>query len=242
VDGTPHYVATPNRSISDLYEACRVSVAKYRKSRNNREARLFKTLGSALELYRLSEETSENAAELKKLLKDKRIRITKRTQNHFTPIVKLIFKGEIIEDEKSLVMRCASILRLADSMNIEPDGIAAFVDEQGGIVQCYKLDRDMHPAGTGKSAKPDPITALRQNARNCDSTALRRLVPEGPVAALLEVGHDGNILLLGARTATSSDIRRYNTSASLAATTKAAIGTPDVALADIAQAEAALAS
>jgi hypothetical protein len=62
VDGTPHYVATPNRSISDLYEACRASVAKYRKSHDNREARLFKMLGSALELYRLSKETSENAA------------------------------------------------------------------------------------------------------------------------------------------------------------------------------------
>jgi hypothetical protein len=91
VDGTPHYVATPNRSISDLYEACRASVAKYRKSRNNREARLFKTLGSALELYRLSEETPENLDELKRLLKAKEIRITKRTQNPFTPIVKLIF-------------------------------------------------------------------------------------------------------------------------------------------------------
>jgi hypothetical protein len=230
VDGTPNYVATPNRSISDLYEACRVSVAKYRKSRYNREARLFKTLGSALELYRLSEETSENKAELKKLLKDKRIRITKRTQNPFTPIVKLIFEGEVIEQEKSLVMRCASILRLADSMDIEPDGIAAFVGGQGGIVQSYKLDRELHPPATANRSKSDPIEPLRQTARNCDSIALRNLVLDGPITALLEVDQDGDVLLLGARTATQSDIKRYKTAAKSTASDNAATETPDMAL------------
>jgi hypothetical protein len=117
-------------------------------------------------------------------MKHKGIRKTKRTANYFTPIVKLIFDGEVREKEKSLVMRCASTLRLADSMGIDSDGIAAFVDEQGGIVQCYKLDRDLQPAAAAKSTTPDPIEALRQNARKCNQTALRQLVPNGPATAL----------------------------------------------------------
>ena len=109
-------------------------------------------------------------------------------------------------------MRCASTLRLADSMDIEPDGIAAFVDEQGGIVQCYKLDREMHLAVAATSSTPDQIEALRQNARKCNQTALRQLVPDGLAAALLEVNQDGNIALLAAWSATQSDIRRYKVS------------------------------
>jgi hypothetical protein len=229
MDETPHDGPRLNRSISGLYEACRASVDKYRKSRINREATLFKTLGSALELFRLSEKSSENEAELKKLMKDKGIRITKRTQNHFTPIVKLIFEGEVIEKEKSLVMRCASVLRLADSMEIEPDDIGKFVDEQGGIVQCYKLDREMHPAVIANSSKSDPIDALLQNAEKCDATTLRHLVPEGPAAALLEVDHDGNILLLGAWGATEVDIRRYKKSTNSTTTDKAAMVNPGIA-------------
>jgi len=87
-------------------------------------------------------------------MKDKDIRETKRTKNPFTPIVKLIFFEAMKDIEKSLVMGCASTLRLAGSMNIEPDGIAAFVDEQGGIVQCYKLDREMHAAAAADSTMP----------------------------------------------------------------------------------------
>jgi len=88
MDETPHDGPRLNRSISNLYEACRASVDKYRKSRINREASLFKTLGSALELYRLSEETENLKEELKKLLAQNHIRITKRTTNPFTPIEK----------------------------------------------------------------------------------------------------------------------------------------------------------
>jgi hypothetical protein len=230
VDGTPHDVPTPNRSISDLYKACRKSAEKYRRSRINREACLFQTLGRALELCRLSEATPEAEAELTRLMNEKGIRKTKRTKNHFTPIVKLIFEGEVIEEEKSLVMRCASILRLADSRNIEPDGIATFIDGQGGMVQCYKNDPAAHPSATATSTKPDPIEALRENARKCDPTALRQLVPDGPATALLEVDQIGNILLLGARTATSSEIRRYKASTKQAATDNAATDTPDIAI------------
>jgi hypothetical protein len=139
-------------------------------------------------------------------------------------------------------MRCASILRLAKSMDIEPDGIAAFVDEQGGIVECYNLDRKLHPAATANRSKSDPIEPLRHTARSCDSTALRHLVPEGPITALLEVDQDGDILLLGARTATQSDIKRYKTAAKSTASDNAVIDAEDVAPADIAQAEPALAS
>jgi hypothetical protein len=92
-------------------------------------------------------------------MKEKGVRKTKRTTNHFTPIVKLIFEGEVIEKEKSLLMRCASILRLGDSMDIEPDGIAAFVDEQGGIVQCYQLHREMHQLL--RLRVPNPIRSRR---------------------------------------------------------------------------------
>ena len=50
---------------------------------------------------------------------------------------------EVREKEKSLVMRCASTLRLADSMGIEPDGIAAFVDDNATtwIEKCTQLLR-----------------------------------------------------------------------------------------------------
>jgi hypothetical protein len=173
VDGTPHDVPTPNRSISDLYKACRKSAEKYRRSRINREACLFQTLGRALELCRLSEATPEAGAELKQLMNDDGIRKTKRTANHFTPIVKLIFEGEVIEEEKSLVMRCASILRLADSRNIEPDGIAIFIDGQGGMVQCYKNDRAAHPSATATCTKPNPIRS-KPYVRMLES-AIRRL-------------------------------------------------------------------
>jgi len=99
--------------------------------------------------------------------------------------------------EKSLVMGCASTLRLADSMNIEPDGIGAFLDEQGGIVQCYKLDREMHAAAAADSTKPDAIEALRQNAQKYDLKDLQDLVPDGLATALLEINLDGKIALAG---------------------------------------------
>jgi hypothetical protein len=197
-------------------------------SGSNREARLFQTLGRALELYRLSEEAPENQAELKQLMKDRGIRKTKRTENCFTPMVKLIFDGEVIEKEKSLVMRCASILRLADSRNIEPDGIAKFVSDQGGIVQCYKNDRKAHPSATATSTKPDPIESLRENARKCDPTALRQLVPAGPATALLDVDQDRDVVLLGARSATPSEIRRYKTSSKSTDADEAPIVTANV--------------
>jgi hypothetical protein len=146
MDETPDHVPTPNTSISGLYQACQESVLKYCQDRTNNTNSLIKILGSALHLHRFSKATQEAGAELNQLVKDKGIRKIKRTENYFTPIVKLIFDGEVREKEKSLVMRCASTLRLADSMGIDSDGIAAFVDEQGGIVQCYKLDREMHQA------------------------------------------------------------------------------------------------
>jgi hypothetical protein len=57
------------------------------------------------------------------------------------------------------------------------------------------------------------------------------------MTALLEVGNEGNILLLGARNATLSDIRRYKTVGKSPTTSPddAATGTPDVALAAVAQ-------
>jgi hypothetical protein len=145
-------------------------------------------------------------------MKDNGIRKTKRTENYFTPIVKLIFDGEVREKEKSLVMRCASTLRLANSMNIEPDDIAKFVTDQGGIVQCYKNDREAHRSATATSTEPDPIEALRQNGLKCNPTVLRKLVSNGPVTALLDVDQDGDVVLLGARTVTSSEIRGYTVS------------------------------
>jgi hypothetical protein len=87
--------------------------------------------------------------------------------------------------------------------------IAKFVTKQGGIVQCYKNDREVH---TATSTEPDPIEALRQNARKCTPTVLRQLVSGEPVTALLDVDQDGDVVLLGTRTVTSSEIRRYKVS------------------------------
>jgi hypothetical protein len=150
-------------------------------------------------------------------MKDKDIRETKRTKNPYTPIVKLVFFEKQNDIEKSLVMRCAGVLRLADRNRVDPDDIAKFVTKQGGIVQCYKSDRDAHPSATTSDTKPASIEALRQNARKCDPKALRHLVPDGLATALLEVNQDGEIALLGARAATSSDIRRYKASRKSAA-------------------------
>jgi hypothetical protein len=217
MDETSDHIPTPNISISGLYQACQESVLKYCQDRTNNTNSLIKILASAFDLYRFSKATQEAEAELKQLMKDKGIRTTKRTANYFTPIVKLIFDGEVREKEKSLVMRCASTLRLADSMNIEPDGIGGFVDEQGGIVECYKLDREMHAPAAVDSTKHDPIEALRQNAQKYGLERLQDLVPDGLAAALLEVNHDGKIALLGAWSATQSDIRRYKISTKSAA-------------------------
>jgi hypothetical protein len=97
----------------------------------------------------------------------------------------------------------------------------------------------MHPSAAAAATKPDLITTLRQNARKCDPTALRHFVPDGPITALLEIDHDGNILLLGAHTATPSDIRRCETVGKSPATSPddAAAGTPDFTLAAARQGE-----
>jgi hypothetical protein len=113
MDETSDHIPTPNTSISGLYQACQESVLKYCQDRTNNTNSLIKILGSALDLYRFSKATQGAEAELKQLMKDKGIRKIKRTANYFTPIVKLIFDGEVREKEKSLVMRCASTLRLA---------------------------------------------------------------------------------------------------------------------------------
>src|SRR6266851_225822 len=202
MDETSDHVPTPNTSVSGLYQACRESVLKYCQDRTNGTNSLVKILGTALDLYRLSNASQEADEKLKQLMKDKDIRATKRTKNPFTPIVKLIFFEEMKDIEKSLVMRCAGVLRLADSNRVDPDDIAKFVTKQGGIVQCYKNDRDAHPLETTTSAKPDPIEALRQNAQKYGLERLQDLVPDGLAAALLEVNQDGQIALLGAWGAT----------------------------------------
>jgi hypothetical protein len=141
----------------------------------------------------------------------------------FTPIVKLIFAGEVIDNEKSLVMRCASILRLAQSKNIEPDGIGEFVAKLGGMVKCYKLDREENPPTTSNKGKPDPINQLRHNAQKCDVQRLRQLMPDGPVTALFDLDNHGNVLLLGIRTASPSDIKRFERTTKTPPTTENAI-------------------
>ena len=212
MDETSDHVPTPNRSISGLLEVCRDSVSQYCQDQANGKTSLLKTLGRALELYRLSKATQEDTETLKNLMKDKDIRETKRTKNPYTPIVKLIFFEKMKDIEKSLVMRCAGVLRLADSNAVDPDDIAKFVTKQGGIVQCYKNDREAHPSAPATSTKPDPIEALRQNALKCTPTVLRQLVSGEPVTALLDVDQGGDVVLLGARIATSSEIRRYKVS------------------------------
>ena len=117
----------------------------------------------------------------------------------------------------SVSQYCQDRTNNTNSMGIDPDAFAAFVDEQGGIVQCYKLDREMHPAPAAKSTTPDPIEALRQNAQKYGLERLQDLVSDGLAAALLEVNQDGQIALLGAWRATESDIKRYKASTKPAA-------------------------
>jgi hypothetical protein len=86
VDGRPNDVPTPNRSISGLYQACRASAEEYCRSGSNREVRLFQTLGRALELYRLSEETPQNQSNDKSARPKKMSsRPVRRSRDHRKP-------------------------------------------------------------------------------------------------------------------------------------------------------------
>ena len=165
---------------------------KYCQDRTHGTNSLGKILGTAL-TYIDFLRPPRKLRQSKQLMKDNKIRKTKRTENYFTPIVKLIFAGEAREKEKSLVMRCASTLRLANRKKIKPDDIAKFVTDQGGIVQCYKKDREAHRSAT----EPHPIAALRQNALKCTPTVLQQLMSGEPVTALLDVDQDADVVLLG---------------------------------------------
>jgi hypothetical protein len=78
-------------------------------------------------------------------------------------------------------------LRLADGNNVDPHDIAPFVTDRVESLNVTKgIERRTHQQRQPVQ-KQDSIEALRKTALKCEPTALRKFVPEGLAAALLDL-------------------------------------------------------
>ena len=119
------------------------------------------------------------------------IKITKRTANQFTPLVKLVFPKKV--HKAATVSRYASVLQFAEEENVRPSGSADFVRQKGGLAACAARasEKRRNAAGGSRQAGTAAAEALEARRRNAPTLQLPPGIPhpkEGPILLLVEPG------------------------------------------------------
>lgn len=175
------------------------------RAQSDARARLYDAVARILDLR---ECTRHDPKELKNLFAQERIKLTRATENPFTPLVKLVLGKS---QKGATISRYARVLRRADSQGKTADELAEFIEQEGGIVECARKDR------LENHAEKEPSTALT-NSRLAEIRvkAPRVSIPEigtttpGAITSLLvEALEDGSFRILGMRPAKETAISRY---------------------------------
>jgi len=127
------------------------------------------------------------------------IRISGRTANPYTPMVKLAFPKEA--QKAATVNRRASVLRFAKEENIEPSGLADFVRQNGGQTACASRAAEKRRNAAGGSrptatAAEEFVAARRRNAARIDLPDGLGLPKQGQSVLLVERAPKGEWSLL----------------------------------------------
>jgi hypothetical protein len=206
---TPSAQPKPNVTVAGLLEATRDEADMAETSMAMVVPHLARALAHTLDLRHLCDADESAKEDLAAEYADAGIKETKRTWNPFTPMVKLVFGRKLPSTD---VSRYAYALWLAYKRGVEPEGLEAFLKENGGIVACAEKAAAERRVGTQDASEPaveKALKAQRKTARRIRLPALDFLPEADMMTVLLERAEGGGFLILGARPATLGSARRY---------------------------------
>jgi hypothetical protein len=203
-DNHPH-----EQPIARLFKECEDAAHQFQNAGTRRDHVLIKCLQKAAELYEYGR--TQDPEGYRQLLADHNIRITKRTGNPFTPVVKLVFHA-LNQEKPTTLSRYASVLRYARDEGIAPANFSQILTEEGGIEACAKHDRGIHSSPERAAAikkRDEYYRSLQAAALNPDFTAIGDRFPVGLSAVLVEMDEHGQVRLLGIKQERFLGVQRY---------------------------------
>ena len=212
-DKGPKEAFEENSDCNTLLERCRLEAEKATTSEDEASRNVEMALAGIAELKRLVAANPAAEEELLQAYDAAGIRITKRTANQFTPLVKLVFPKKA--QKPATVSRYASVLRFAEEENIKTNGFVDFVRRNGGLAACASRaseNRRNSVAGS-RQAGTRAAEALIARRRNAPRLQLPPGIvpPKGsPIALLVEPGPKGSWLILGYRRAPAGAVASFS--------------------------------
>ena len=187
-----------------ILERCRRNAAKAAATEDDANSSVEAALAGIVRLKRLISSNPAAQEDLLKAYAEAGIKITKRTANEYTPLVKLVFPKKV--HKAATVSRYASVLQFAEEENVRPGDFADFVRQNGGLAACAARasEKRRNAAGGSRQGGTAAAEALEARRRNAPTLQLPTGIPrskEGPILLLVEPGPKGAWLILGYRRA-----------------------------------------
>ncbi len=197
------------RAIDQIFQECQTVARQFQNAGTRREHILIKCLQLADQLYEHGQKRDPEGYE--QLLAKYKIKVTKRTSNPFTPVVKLVFHA-LEKRERTTISRYASVLRYAQDEGIGRADFPSLIKEDGGIEGCVRWDRGQHPnperaAALTKSQKH--YETLLESAQSPDFASIEAHLPAGMSVVLVEKDQHGQVRLLGTKQEKRINARSY---------------------------------
>lgn len=212
-DGQRNRGAAPrstNHNFTSLLEICQEGAKAVEASSKQAERKLEETLADVPRLRRYIRSHPQAEKKLEKAYEKAEIRITGRTTNPFTPLVKLVFPANI---KRATLSRYAGALWLAAKEKVKSDDFIEFVRGKGGVTECARLATAKRRQSGGQ---PDPEEILKEKLKQRRARApvlpLKRklLLPKlSPHLLLVERATDGSYRLLGHRDASDREVSSF---------------------------------
>ncbi len=208
----PKETLEENSGCNTLLNICRQAAEKAVATEGETDRNVVEVLTGIAELKRLVSTNPAAERDLNQAYKAAGIRITGRTANPFTPMVKLVFPKKA--QKPATVSRNASVLRLAEEENIEPSGLAGFVRQNGGLAACASraVEKRRNAAGGSRptaTAAEEFVAARRRNAARIDLPDGLGLPKQGQSVLLVERAPKGGWLLLDCCEASAAMVGRF---------------------------------
>ncbi|MHC2019991.1 hypothetical protein [Methylobacterium sp. CM6247] len=201
--------ATNERPIEKLFRDCTDAAQQFENSKERRTHLLIQCLQKSALLYEHGQ--SRDPDGYARLLARHKIRVTERTHNPFSPVVKLVFSS-VDKGQRTNLSRYAGVLRFAHENGVGPDAFSQLMKEERGLDGCAERDREAHPSPERQAAaskRAAHLQALREQAYGADLAGIADELPSGLTAVLIERDQHGTLRVLGVRAETVQDVRRY---------------------------------
>jgi hypothetical protein len=199
----------PNIDVAGLLEVARDRAEKAAKAAASGTSLLAEALAHTLELRRLHDVGGSAEKDLAAAYNSAGIKVTKRTLNAFTPLVKLVFGHKLPRTD---VSRYANVLWLADERGVEPEGFEQFLRTAGGVAACAEKAAAERRAGAQDASEVPVEKALKARRKSAKRVELpaEELPETDLISVLFERTADRSaFLMLGARPAKPGSARRY---------------------------------